>query len=451
MDILSRRAYIALLLGDISILYVSVWIALALRNFSVPTLENAVVHLTSFSILFLVWFIVFFVAGLYERYTVLFRKQLPNTIFAAQAINISIAALFFFLIPFFLITPKIVLILYLFVSTTLLYFWRVHMYPHILVRREIGAVLIGTGIELTELAEEVNKDPLYPLEFRAIIHPELTSTAQTQQTLRLLIESGEVNTIVADMSNQSINDLLQFIYDTTFVQHQAEFIDVRRLYEEIFERVPLSLIDYRWLLQYMSLEKHTIYTVVKRCVDVIISALVGIFSLLLYPFIILAIWLESGSPIFYTTQRVGLGGEEFTFSKFRSMTGVDSGKEVLETKHVVTRVGRILRRTRLDELPQLWSVFVGEMSFIGPRPELPALVDLYRKEIPHYNLRHLVKPGLSGWAQITHDNHAHHKVDIESTIEKLSYDLYYIKERSVWMDFYIAALTFKTILTKRGS
>ncbi|MAJ97315.1 MAG: hypothetical protein CMI56_01720 [Parcubacteria group bacterium] len=451
MSILSRKAYIVLLLGDISILYVSVWFALSVRSFSLPSLENAIVHLVSFSLLFGVWFIVYFISGLYGRYTVLFRKQLPHIIFTAQAVNIGIAALFFFLIPIFLITPKTVLVLYLFISTVLLYFWRVHMYPHLLVRREIGAVLIGTGLELTELAEEVNKDPLYPLEFRAIIHPELSSSEEVKQTIQLLIESGEVTTIVADMSNHSLDDLLSFIYDITFVKHQAEFIDVRRLYQEIFERVPLSLIDYRWLLQYMSLDQKLVYSASKRSADIVASVIFGILSLALYPFIILAIKLEGTGSIFYVAQRVGLGGELFSFPKFRSMTGVDTDEEVLETKHTVTRVGALLRRTRLDELPQLWSVFKGDMSFIGPRPEFPALVDVYKKEIPYYNLRNLVKPGLSGWAQITHDNHAHHKADVDSTVEKLSYDLFYIKERSLWLDFYIAALTLKTILTKRGS
>ncbi len=451
MHILSRRAYLVLLIGDISILYASVWIALIARHFAVPSLESAGVHLVSFSFLFPVWFIVYFIAGLYGRYTLLFRKELPNVIFAAQAANILLAALFFFLIPFFEITPKTVLVIYLGVSTILLFLWRVHVFPHLFVRREMGAVLIGTGAELTELAEEINRDPLYPLEFRAIIHPELSSNEETQKTLRLLVESGEVQTIVADMSNHAIDPILQFIYDFTFVQHSAEFVDVRRLYQEIFERVPLSLIDDRWLLRYVSLDGHTVYAAAKRTFDVVAALALGVVSLLLYPFIMLAIRLDTPGPIFYTTHRIGRGGRPFTFVKFRSMTGTDNGNEALETKHTVTRVGSFLRRTRLDELPQLWSVLKGDMSFVGPRPELPALVTTYRKSIPHYNLRHLVKPGLSGWAQIQHENHSHHTVNTEATAEKLAYDLYYIKERSFWLDTYIAALTLKTILMRKGS
>jgi len=451
MRVLSRKAYIVLLLGDISILYVSVWAALLLRHLEMPSISVAVAHLTSFSLLFITWFIVYFVAGLYGRYTVLFRKQLPNIIFAAQAINVAIAALFFFLIPFFQITPKTILLIYLFVSTALLYFWRVYMYPHILIRKEIGAVLVGTGMELTQLAEEVNRDPLYPLNFRAIIHPELSSDEETKRTLKILVDSGSISTIVADMSSHAINNLLRFIYDLSFIKKDAVFIDVRRLYEEIFERLPLSLIDDRWILRYMSFEKHYAYIAFKRLLDIVLAILVGLISLILYPFIIAAIKLDSKGPVFYVAQRVGKKGEPFTFIKFRSMTGTDNGHQALKTVHSVTRVGAFLRRTRLDELPQLWNVLKGEMSFIGPRPEFPAMVEQYKKEIPHYNLRHSVLPGLSGWAQIKHDNHSHHEVNAESTAEKLAYDLYYIKHRSLWMDFYIAALTLKTILFKRGS
>ena len=150
-------------------------------------------------------------------------------------------------------------------------------------------------------------------------------------------------------------------------------------------------------------------------------------------------------------ERVGLGGRPISITKFRSMSGDDSGYEVLASQHKVTRVGSVLRRVRLDELPQLWNVLKGDLSFVGPRPELPALVAAYRQMIPHYNLRHLVKPGLSGWAQIRHENHGHHGIQIEPTRDKLAYDLYYIKERSLWLDFYIALLTIKTVIIKKGS
>ncbi len=453
MRLLSRKAYFVLLLGDVGILYLSVWVALFLRHFSIPSVEALIKHIVPFSILFLSWFTVYFLSGLYGRYTVLFLRNLPNTIFVAQIINTALAALFFFTFPIFQITPKVVLVIYLFVSTALLYFWRMHMYPHLHVRREFGAVLVGTSAELSELAEEVNRDPLYPLEFRAIIHPELVSEGELKSTLAKLVATGEATTIVADVGNRSLDKTLQFIYSLTFVKRAAVFIDARKLYEEVFERLPLSLIDERWILRYIQLAPHTLYATLKRGFDIIISATLGIVSLALYPFIILAIKVgdKGKGPAFYITTRLGRGEKPINIIKFRTMTGQDVGQDVLSTKLAVTKVGKFLRRSRLDELPQLWNILRGDMSFVGPRPEAPALVEMYSKEVEYYSLRHSVKPGLSGWAQIRHDNHPHHGVDTDATREKLAYDLYYIKRRSIWLDFYITILTLKTIITKKGS
>jgi len=116
----------------------------------------------------------------------------------------------------------------------------------------------------------------------------------------------------------------------------------------------------------------------------------------------------------------------------------------------VTRVGKFLRKSRIDELPQIWSVLKGDVSLIGPRPELPSGVNRYTEEIPYYNIRHIIKPGLSGWAQIYHDNHPHHSADVDETKNKLSYDLYYIKNRSIFLDIKITLKTLKIIFLQKG-
>ncbi len=113
-------------------------------------------------------------------------------------------------------------------------------------------------------------------------------------------------------------------------------------------------------------------------------------------------------------------------------------------------MGNILRKTRIDELPQLWNVLVGDISLIGPRPELPTGVAIYDKEIPYYNIRHLIKPGLSGWAQIHQENHPHHGAEVNLTREKLTYDIYYIKNHSFWLDIKIALKTIKALLSRTG-
>lgn len=138
--------------------------------------------------------------------------------------------------------------------------------------------------------------------------------------------------------------------------------------------------------------------------------------------------------------------------KFRTMTFANDGGKWKEEglKNKVTRVGAFLRKTRVDELPQLWNVLRGDISLIGPRPEFHDAVQQYGQQIPYYNVRHLIKPGLSGWAQIYHDNHPHHGLDVDATAEKLSYDLYYIKNRSIVLDAIIALKTLKTLILSRG-
>jgi len=132
------------------------------------------------------------------------------------------------------------------------------------------------------------------------------------------------------------------------------------------------------------------------------------------------------------------------------MTVNDNGNYNGSMKNEITRVGAFLRKSRIDELPQLWGVLRGDISLIGPRPELPSLVKQYEKEIPYYNVRHLIKPGLSGWAQIYHDAHPHHNLDTLETARKLSYDLYYIKNRSFLLDIKIALRTLKILVSIAG-
>jgi lipopolysaccharide/colanic/teichoic acid biosynthesis glycosyltransferase len=176
--------------------------------------------------------------------------------------------------------------------------------------------------------------------------------------------------------------------------------------------------------------------------DVSISLVLGVISLAVYPFVYLAIKLDDGGTVFFKQDRIGRGGRVIKIIKFRTMS---------EGVHPqVTRVGDMLRKIRIDELPQLWNILRGDISLVGPRPELPDLVKLYEKEIPYYSVRHLLKPGLSGWAQIHQEKPPKFDVGYDETKTKLSYDLYYIKNRSFMLDLKIALQTIKTILSRSG-
>jgi lipopolysaccharide/colanic/teichoic acid biosynthesis glycosyltransferase len=197
------------------------------------------------------------------------------------------------------------------------------------------------------------------------------------------------------------------------------------------------------------------FDLAKRSLDVAISFVLGIVSLFLFPFVYLAIKLDDRGVVFSYQTRVGQNGVPIKIMKFRTMSVAnDDGKWGASTSvqvvNTVTRVGAFLRKSRIDELPQLWNVLKGDISLIGPRPEFPDPVASYSEKIPYYSLRHIVKPGLSGWAQIYHEKHPHHGLDTEETRNKLAYDLYYIKNRSFMLDIKIALRTLKVLISFAG-
>jgi lipopolysaccharide/colanic/teichoic acid biosynthesis glycosyltransferase len=219
-----------------------------------------------------------------------------------------------------------------------------------------------------------------------------------------------------------------------------------KIYEDIFDRVPLSLVRYNWFLENISTETRLAYDFLKRVMDLFLSISLGLVSLIFYPITYVAVKLDDKGSIFFTQERIGQNNKIFKVWKFRSMseTADESGKKY------VTKAGKWVRTLRIDELPQLWNVIVGDMSMIGPRPELPELVKLYEAEIPYYDIRHLIKPGLSGWAQLYHTDPPKVVADSDKTRRKLSYDLYYIKNRSFMLDLKIALKTLKALLSRSG-
>lgn len=192
--------------------------------------------------------------------------------------------------------------------------------------------------------------------------------------------------------------------------------------------------------------------VVKRVVDILLSIFMMLLTAPVYPFLILLIKRESGwdQPVFYSQIRVGQDEENFTIFKFRSMVvNAESNGAQFATKDDVrvTKVGKVMRKTRLDELPQLWNVLKGDMSFVGPRPERPEFVEKLAENISYYRMRHRVKPGITGWAQVCYP----YGDDEKDAKEKLQYDLYYIKNYSVFLDLTILAQTAQVILWQKGA
>ena len=451
MTLVPKREYLTLLAGDICVFFVSLWLTLFVRYLAFPSNDLFWTHVVPFSLFFVAWLVVFFLAGLYGKHTRLFRSKLPTTIISAQLINILIAALFFFFVPVFGIAPKTNLVLYLFVSTALIVTWRLAIYPQLRSTKKFKGVLIASGPDAKALAEEIGRDHRYPFSFSYVIDTSRAPTHEIIQRACRVAEEDDVTFVVVDYADPAVSAALPIIYDAAFHKRRFALIDVLELYQEVFDCVPLSLTRYAWVLGQVGASRG--YDVFKRALDVVIGAFVGVLSLVIYPFVMIAIKLEDGGPIFIRQERIGRFQKHIQVLKFRSMSGNDHGDygQNGKSKLKVTKVGKWLRILRIDELPQLWAVIRGDLSLVGPRPELPALASQYNARIPYYNARYLVAPGLTGWAQIRHDRDPHHGTAMEETKEKLSYDLFYLQHRSLILDLFVILQTIRIVLTARGS
>lgn len=451
MALTPKREYLTLLIGDALTFAIALWITLALRTTSVPTYEFYVLHLVPFSVLFVAWLFVFFLAGLYAKYTRVMRSRLPQLILYTQTLNVIIAATFFFLIPYFGIAPKTILVIYLLISSMLIFMWRVLLFPMVRPKERAKAILIGEGDEIEELKAEINSDARYPFTIDRTLDTAKAEVHQAVQQLCRVVEDDEVSIIIADANHPALNASLPIMYDAAFRKRQFMFLDTAALYESIFDRVPLPLVSYSWILEHITTSQG--YDLAKRAIDIVCALALSLGWLLILPFVALAIKLDDGGDIFITQERIGRFQETIKILKFRSMSGNDGGNYGTngKTSLKVTRVGRVLRMLRIDELPQVINVLRGDLSFVGPRPELPSLAQHYSARIPFYNARHLVKPGLTGWAQIRHDRHPHGGADVVETKNKLSYDLFYLHHRSFLLDLYILFQTARTVLFEKGS
>lgn len=238
--------------------------------------------------------------------------------------------------------------------------------------------------------------------------------------------------------------LLSFVHFKNMPVYSLELF-----YEQFWDRVQLRFIGARWPFEVnFVLVQNSIYSTLKWFLDFFVALFALILLLPLFLFIALAIRIVDGAPIFYSQPRIGIYQRPFILHKFRTMR-IGSDQEDRYTREGdsrLTRLGSILRKTRLDELPQLWNVLLGDMSMIGPRAEWVKLVADYEKEIPHYHFRHLVKPGITGWAQVNYPYGA----SLEDALEKLSYDLYYIRNFSMRLDAEVVLKTLYVIFFGKG-
>ncbi|MFA6430747.1 MAG: sugar transferase [Candidatus Paceibacterota bacterium] len=444
MVVLNKKEPFLVFVGDIIIFSISLWLSLFIRNGRIPNNSDFSNYILPFAILFVLWVLVFYIAGLYDKYTTILKDRLFGIVFNTQIVNSAIAVFFFYFMPFFGIAPKTILFIYIFVSFVLVYTWRVYSNYVFSLKRKEQAILIGSGEEMRRLESEINNNSRANLYFESVVDLEKISDIDFDNDILKKISSKD-SVIVIDINNEKIEGILPHLYNLIF--SNVVFVDFSKLYADVFDRIPLSLLKYNWFIENISLKKNNIYDFLKRITDLIFALFFGFFSLVLYPFVYLAIKMDDRGQVFIFQERIGKGGKIIKIPKFRSMKISDGGKWLEKDDQRITRVGRFIRKARIDELPQLLSVIKGDMSLIGPRPDIYNLgIDLVKK-IPYYSIRNIIKPGLSGWAQIKQDVVPQ---SVEETRDRLSYDLYYIKNRSLFLDLKIALRTIQILLSRTG-
>ena len=307
-------------------------------------------------------------------------------------------------------------------------------------------VFVGENDYTQDLLESVKKDGQY------VFTASLNNT-DIKALGKEIVEMYKIKKfdVLVDFTDKLLGDpkltgkLLQYKLEGLQYYNYLEF------YETYENKLPISHLSPKWFLENTGFEiYHNNFNLkAKRLLDLFFAMLIGIFAA---PVIILAaiiVKLESKGPIFFIQERIGEGNKKFNIVKFRSMT-TDAEKDgpqwASKNDNRVTKFGKIMRATRIDELPQLWNVLRGEMSFVGPRPEREFFIQQLEKEIPYYNLRHTVKPGLTGWAQVMYPYGA----SVEDAYRKLQYDLYYIKHHSIPFDVKVLLKTVTIVIFGKG-
>ena len=425
-----------MLLVDILLLYLALWLMLKLR-FGPDAGLMWQKHFLAFSVIYPLWLLSFYVFGLYDLNL---AKNTPSfywAILKATVLNGLLSTTLFYLFPYFLgVTPKTNLFLNLLFFGILFSLWR-YLYNSFVKSSTLGReiVIIGKNPKSLELAEKINSNPQLGYKIAAIIDPEKIEELN-------LKTNPNICTIVTAVNLDHYPELAKKLY-----QHLAyfNFENFPDFYEKISGKVPLSQIDEIWFLNNLKERERVIYEKIKRLSDILIGLIVGAITILIFPFIALAIKLDSPGPIFYKQVRAGRNGKNFSLIKFRSMEKeAEKNGAVWAEKNDprITGIGKILRKSLIDELPQFIDILKGEISSIGPRPERPEFIAQLEEEIPFYQNRHIVKPGLTGWAQVNF-KYGNSK---EDALEKLQYDLYYIKNRSLFLDLKIILKTVNTLL-----
>ena len=441
MDNVVKLKQIMLLIGDIVIFYFALTATLFLRyatdRYKHGFEEFFSTHFWPFTLVLFLWILIAYIGGLYDLRSLKNNPDFTKKFFALVAINGALAILLFYLLPL-VITPRTNLFIFLVIFGLSQYIWRGFYNTLLSSGKPINRILlIGYNQAAEALANHIEKNPQLGYEIKFWMKEGLQD--KEFEHLSQIILANDVNLIVVPAHIKKNAKAAKLIYHQLILD--IEVLDLAGLYERIFLKVPIAELEEVWFLENLA-KNHSIYDFFKRPMEALISLLLIILFLPFGIIISLLTALTSKGPIILRQTRVGKAGQIFTLYKFRSMVAnaEKHGPEWSTPQDKrSTPFGSLLRRTHLDEIPQLINVIKGDLSLIGPRPERPEFVKNLKQGIAFYELRHLARPGITGWAQI----HYRYGASVEDAYEKLQYEIYYLKNRSLVLDLIIAIKTLR--------
>jgi sugar transferase (PEP-CTERM system associated) len=400
-------------------------------------------------------------ADLYDLRVVADRRELIVRTLQSLGVTSFILAALYFWFPSLIIGRGVFLVSALLVIVLVVGWRAAFAWLSVHARPRERLLLVGVSAASIELARELH-DRREELGVEIVGFVEPDSDANAGSTLDAPVV-GDIASIPAIVKARAVDRVVVSLSDARGKLPMDQLLEMRlsggvrfdhlaSVYEEYTGKIALENLRPSWLIFSEGFRKTRWLTAAKRAADVSLATVGLLLALPLVILVAVAIKITSAGPAFYHQQRVGQHGRLFMVHKFRSMrtdaeaaTGAVWARPGNDPR--VTPIGRLLRRTRLDELPQLWNVLAGDMSFVGPRPERPEFVADLTRDIPFYGQRHVVKPGVTGWAQIRYTYGA----TVEDAMQKLQYDLFYIKNLSLALDVFIVLSTIKTVLVRRGS
>ena len=457
-----RIIQLLLILGDFICLYFSLYIAVFVRNSNLA--QKALTDLSlPMYILFFLAIIILYIAGAYDIIRAKNSWEFFQRIILSALVWMAAGVVFFYFQNFKYITPKTILALTALSGFGLIAIWRFINHKFLSkVILKTNIIFAGITKETVELMEIIKKTPQLGYQILGIIetnssNPLLAavtnvSIVETLANIKNKYPEQPIHLIVISPSQNTNQNLLKELYNDLF--KQIEVVEEIDFFESITGRIPPSTFSESWFLANFHEQRKKTYDRVKILIDYLVAGIMSIFVIATFPLIALIIKINSKGPIFYKQERVGRNGQIFKVYKYRTMQALqaDGSAETegprwaADKDQRITAVGKFLRRTRLDEIPQFFNILRGEMSLIGPRPERPEFVRQLTEKMPFYDLRHLIKPGLAGWAQLRKSYYG----TMDENLYKLEYDLYYIKNRGPILDIIILLRTVNVLLRMIG-